>query len=137
CSEEMLTIVSMLSVQSVFYRPQDKQALADQKKAKFHQAQGDHLTLLAVYNSWENNGFSQAWCYDNFLQARSLCRAQDVRKQMLGIMDRHKLDVVSCCKATVHVQKGICSGFFCNVAKKDPQEGYRMLLGQRGVYLHL
>uniref|UniRef100_A0A8C9L7D5 ATP-dependent RNA helicase DHX8 n=1 Tax=Pavo cristatus TaxID=9049 RepID=A0A8C9L7D5_PAVCR len=88
CSEEMLTIVSMLSVQNVFYRPKDKQALADQKKAKFHQTEGDHLTLLAVYNSWKNNKFSNPWCYENFIQARSLRRAQDIRKQMLGIMDR-------------------------------------------------
>ena len=67
---------------------QDKQAIADQKKAKFHQAEGDHLTLLAVYNSWKNNKFSNAWCYENFVQIRTLKRAQDVRKQMLGIMDR-------------------------------------------------
>lgn len=67
---------------------QDKQALADQKKAKFHQPEGDHLTLLAVYNSWKNNKFSNPWCYENFIQARSLRRAQDIRKQMLGIMDR-------------------------------------------------
>lgn len=67
---------------------QDKQALADQKKAKFHQPEGDHLTLLAVYNSWRNNKFSSAWCYENFVQVRTLKRAQDVRKQMLGIMDR-------------------------------------------------
>src|SRR5205085_8749007 len=93
CSEEILTFVSMLSVQNVFYRPKDKQALADQKKAKFNQPEGDHLTLLAVYNSWKNNKFSNAWCFDNFVQARTLKRAQDVRKQLLGIMDRHKLDV--------------------------------------------
>uniref|UniRef100_A0A6Q2ZIC3 ATP-dependent RNA helicase DHX8 n=1 Tax=Esox lucius TaxID=8010 RepID=A0A6Q2ZIC3_ESOLU len=136
CSEEMLTIVSMLSVQNVFYRPKDKQALADQKKAKFHQAEGDHLTLLAVYNSWKNNKFSNPWCYENFIQARSLRRAQDIRKQMLGIMDRHKLDVVSCGKATVRVQKAICSGFFRNAAKKDPQEGYRTLIDQQVVYIH-
>uniref|UniRef100_A0A5F8GDQ9 ATP-dependent RNA helicase DHX8 n=1 Tax=Monodelphis domestica TaxID=13616 RepID=A0A5F8GDQ9_MONDO len=136
CSEEMLTIVSMLSVQNVFYRPKDKQALADQKKAKFHQTEGDHLTLLAVYNSWKNNKFSNPWCYENFIQARSLRRAQDIRKQMLGIMDRHKLDVVSCGKATVRVQKAICSGFFRNAAKKDPQEGYRTLIDQQVVYIH-
>ena len=88
CSDEILTIVSMLSVQNVFYRPKDKQALADQKKAKFNQAEGDHLTLLAVYNSWRNNKFSNAWCYENFVQIRTLKRAQDVRKQLLGIMDR-------------------------------------------------
>lgn len=69
-------------------RPKDKQALADQKKAKFNQAEGDHLTLLAVYNSWRNNKFSNAWCYENFVQIRTLKRAQDVRKQLLGIMDR-------------------------------------------------
>ena len=67
---------------------QDKQAIADQRKAKFHQAEGDHLTLLAVYNSWKNNKFSNPWCFENFVQARTLRRAQDVRKQLLGIMDR-------------------------------------------------
>ncbi|XP_052895056.1 ATP-dependent RNA helicase DHX8 isoform X2 [Anopheles moucheti] len=136
CSDEVLTIVSMLSVQNVFYRPKDKQALADQKKAKFNQIEGDHLTLLAVYNSWKNNKFSNAWCYENFVQIRTLKRAQDVRKQLLGIMDRHKLDVVSAGKNTVRVQKAICSGFFRNAAKKDPQEGYRTLVDSQVVYIH-
>lgn len=128
CSDEILTVVSMLSVQNVFYRPKDKQQLADQKKAKFNQAEGDHITLLAVYNSWKNNKFSNAWCYENFVQMRTLKRAQDVRKQLLGIMDRHKLDVVSAGKNTARVQKAICSGFFRNAAKKDPQEGMHTLL---------
>lgn len=136
CSDEILTIVSMLSVQNVFYRPKDKQSIADQKKAKFNQIEGDHLTLLAVYNSWKNNKFSNAWCYENFVQIRTLKRAQDVRKQLLGIMDRHKLDVVSAGKNTVRVQKTICSGFFRNAAKKDPQEGYRTLVDSQVVYIH-
>nr|XP_009860657.1 ATP-dependent RNA helicase DHX8 [Ciona intestinalis] len=136
CSDEILTVVSMLSVQNVFYRPKDKQALADQKKAKFHQTEGDQLTLLAVYNSWKNNKFSNPWCYENFIQARTLRRAQDVRKQMLGIMDRHKLDVVTCGKNTAKIQKAICSGYFRNAAKKDPQEGYRTLVDQQVVYIH-
>lgn len=136
CSDEVLTIVSMLSVQNVFHRPKDKQALADQKKAKFNQLEGDHLTLLAVYNSWKNNKFSTPWCYENFVQNRTLKRAQDVRKQLLGIMDRHKLDVLSCGKNSAKVQKTICSGFFRNAAKKDPQEGYRTLVDSQVVYIH-
>ncbi|XP_037611623.1 ATP-dependent RNA helicase DHX8-like [Sebastes umbrosus] len=136
CSEEMLTIVSMLSVQNIFYRPKDKQAQADQRKTKFFQPEGDHLTLLAVYNSWKNNKFSNPWCFENFIQARSLKRAQDIRKQMLSIMDRHKLDVVSCGKATVRVQKAICSGYFRNSARKHPHDGYRTLIDQQVVYLH-
>ena len=98
--------------------PQDKQALADRRKAKFHQPEGDHLTLLTVYNAWKNSKFSTPWCFENFVQARSLKRCQDIRKQLLGIMDRHRLKVVSCGKDVVKVQKAICSGFFRNAARK-------------------
>lgn len=136
CSEEALTVVSMLSVQNVFYRPKDKQAVADSKKAKFNQPEGDQLTLLAVYNAWRNNKLSTAWCYENFVQVRTLKRAQDVRKQLLGIMDRHRLDVISCGQNTAKLQKAICSGFFRNAAKKDPQEGYRTLVDGQVVYIH-
>ena len=63
CSEEILTIVAMLSVGgSIFYRPKEKQAQADAKKAKFHQPEGDHLTLLTVYNGWAGSKFSYVGC---------------------------------------------------------------------------
>ena len=59
-----------------------KPVQADQKKAKFFQAEGDHLTLLAVYEAWKAAKFSNPWCFENFIQARSMRRAQDVRKQV-------------------------------------------------------
>lgn len=137
CSEEMLSIVAMLSVQNVFYRPKDKQTQADAKKAKFFQPEGDHLTLLGVYNGWAASKFSMPWCMDNFVQGRSLRRAQDVRKQLVGIMDRYKHDIVSCGKNYNRVRKAICSGYFRNAAKKDPQEGYKSLAESGGsVYIH-
>ncbi|KAF9454217.1 P-loop containing nucleoside triphosphate hydrolase protein [Macrolepiota fuliginosa MF-IS2] len=136
CSEEILSIVAMLSVQTVFYRPKEKQAQADSKKAKFHQPEGDHLTLLAVYNGWKAANFSNPWCYENFIQARSMRRAQDVRKQLLGIMDRYKHDVVSAGRDYNLVRKAICSGFFRHAAKKDPSEGYKTLVEGTPVYIH-
>ncbi|KAH9948230.1 P-loop containing nucleoside triphosphate hydrolase protein [Amylocystis lapponica] len=136
CSEEIMSIVAMLSVQSVFYRPKDKQGQADSKKAKFHQPEGDHLTLLTVYNGWKASNFSNPWCYENFIQARSMRRAQDVRKQLLGIMDRYKHDIISAGKDYNRVRRAICSGFFRNAAKKDPQEGYKTLVEGTPVYIH-
>lgn len=136
CSEEILTIVSMLGVQGVFYRPKEKQGQADQKKSKFHQPEGDHLTLLTVYNAWQRNRFSSAWCYDNFVQARSLKRAQDVRKQLVMIMDRFNLDIVSAGINYVKIRKAIVSGFFVHAAKKDPQDGYRTLVDGQQVFIH-
>ena len=72
CSDEALTIVSMISVQNVWYRPKEKAAIADQKKAKFHQNEGDHCTLLTVYNQWKLNKFSNPWCFH--ISFELLCR---------------------------------------------------------------
>ncbi|KAJ1974777.1 DEAH-box ATP-dependent RNA helicase prp22 [Dimargaris verticillata] len=136
CSEEILTIVSMLSIPNIFYRPKEKQALADSRKAKFHQPEGDHLTLLTVFNSWKQNNYSNPWCFDHFIQARSLRRAQDIRKQLLGFMDRYNHDMVSCGKNYTQVRRAICAGFFTHTAKKDPTEGYKTLVEGTPVYIH-
>ncbi|XP_020594429.1 probable pre-mRNA-splicing factor ATP-dependent RNA helicase DEAH5, partial [Phalaenopsis equestris] len=92
CSDEILTIIAMIQTGNIFYRPREKQAQADQKRAKFFQPEGDHLTLLAVYEAWKAKNFSGPWCFENFVQSRSLRRAQDVRKQLLTIMDRYDFD---------------------------------------------
>ncbi|KAK9461361.1 putative ATP-dependent rna helicase dhx8 [Lipomyces oligophaga] len=135
-SEEILTIVAMLSVQTVFYRPREKQQQADQKKAKFHDSTGDHLTLLTVFTAWKQNGFSTSWCYENFIQARSMKRAQEVREQLVTIMRRYKHPIRSCGADTDRVRRALCAGFFRNTARRDPQEGYRTLTENTPVYMH-
>ncbi|OAP62716.1 hypothetical protein AYL99_01943 [Fonsecaea erecta] len=136
CSEEMLTIVAMLSVQTVFYRPKEKQQQADQKKAKFHDPHGDHLTLLNVYNAWKQSRYSDPWCFENFIQKRSIARARDVRQQLVTIMERYKHQIVSCGRNTIKVRQALCAGFFRNSARKDPQEGYKTLIEGTPVYMH-
>ncbi|CUM67886.1 uncharacterized protein PRCAT00005597001 [Priceomyces carsonii] len=136
CSEEILTIVAMLSVQSVFYRPKDKQDLADRRKARFHHSQGDHLTLLNVYRAWTLNGFSKEWCLDNFIHERAMRRAQEVRRQITTIMQKYKHMLVSCGADTDRVRKTICSAYFKHAAKRDPQEGFKTIVEQLPVSLH-
>ncbi|KAL2153538.1 hypothetical protein VTH82DRAFT_4693 [Thermothelomyces myriococcoides] len=136
CSDEMITIVSMLNLLQIFYRPKEKQAQADQKKAKFHDPSGDHLTLLNVYTAWKNSGYANAWCFENFIQARSMRRAKDVRDQIVKIMERHRHPIISCGRDTDKIRQSLCAGFFRNAARKDPQEGYKTLTEGTPVYLH-
>lgn len=136
CADEVLTIVSMMSVENVFFRPKEKQAQADKKKSKFFQAEGDHLTLLAVYEAWKNSNYSTPWCYDNFIQSRAIRRAQDVRKQLLSILDRFKMDVVSAGRNMNVIRQAIVSGYFANSARKDPQDGYRTMVEGQPVFVH-
>jgi pre-mRNA-splicing factor ATP-dependent RNA helicase DHX16 len=49
----------MLSVNnSVFYRPKDKVVHADTARQNFFRPGGDHLTLLNVYEQWEETDHS-------------------------------------------------------------------------------
>ena len=87
--------------------------------------------MLIVYEAWKMHGFQDQWCYENFIQARAMKRAQDVRKQLIQIMERFRLPVVSCgtlnMKDYTKIRKTICSGFFYHSCRKDPTEGYKTI----------
>jgi pre-mRNA-splicing factor ATP-dependent RNA helicase DHX38/PRP16 len=46
CTEEALTIVSMLSVPSIFYRPKEREAESDAAREQLFVPESDHLTLF-------------------------------------------------------------------------------------------
>ena len=118
------------------FLPSEREARsADQKRAKFFQPEGDHLALLTGnLRSMEADNFSSPWCFENYLQARSLRRAQDVRKQLLTIMDRYRLEVTSAGRN--RIRRAITSGFFFHAAKKDPQESFKTLVENTPTYIH-
>ncbi|KAK8885716.1 ATP-dependent RNA helicase dhx8 [Tritrichomonas musculus] len=135
CSEEIMTIVAILSVQGIWYRPRQKQANADAMKARLNREEGDHLTLLHAYREWVKAGRSEQWCKDNYVHFRSLKRADDVIEQLRGLMERFHLNVASCGNDTQTVLKAIVSGFFAKAARKDGQKGYRTLVDDHLVHM--
>ncbi|XP_049267062.1 probable ATP-dependent RNA helicase DHX35 isoform X3 [Rhipicephalus sanguineus] len=62
CSEEALTIVSMLQIESIFLFPSNRRVEARKAKYKFSVLEGDLLTLLNVYNAFLKE--IQTWCAD-------------------------------------------------------------------------
>jgi pre-mRNA-splicing factor ATP-dependent RNA helicase DHX38/PRP16 len=118
CSEEMLTIVSMLSVPSVFYRPKERQEESDAAREKFFVPESDHLTLLHVYTQWRSNGHSDGWCVRHFLHPKALRRAKEIREQLHDIMvNSQKMQLVSCGTDWDVIRKCICSGYYHQAAK--------------------
>lgn len=136
CSDEMATIVALLSVQGVFFRPRDKQSIADQRRATFLRPEGDHLTLLGVFERWQSNGFSANWCHDNFIHYRAMKRAQDIRAQLVEMLGQAKLPVLSCKGDYQRVQKAVAAGFFAHAARRDPKEGFKTLVDDHPVFVH-
>jgi pre-mRNA-splicing factor ATP-dependent RNA helicase DHX38/PRP16 len=135
CSEEVLTVVSMLSVPSVFYRPKENAAESDAAREKFLVTESDHLTLLHVYTQWKANRFSETWCVDQFLHSKSLKKAKEVRQQLEDIMKMLKMRIRSCGNDWDIIRKCICSAYFHQSAK---QKGVAEYVNMRtGMPCHL
>ncbi|KAI9662315.1 MAG: DEAH-box RNA helicase prp16 [Bathelium mastoideum] len=136
CSDEMLSIVSMLSVPSVFYRPKERQDESDAAREKFFVPESDHLTLLHVYSQWRLNGCSDGWCVRHFLHAKSLRRAQEIRAQLADIMGAHAMPLESCGSDWDVLRRCICAGYYHQAAKVRGLGEYVNLRTSVTVQLH-
>merc|ERR1711975_204720 len=116
CSNEALSIVAMLCSLPVWLRPSDAFRAANEAKARFAHMDGDHLTLLNVFHAFKQNMEDPQWCYDNFVNYRSLKSADNVRQQLCRIMDRFNLKRTSTDFTSkdyyMNIRKALCSGFF-------------------------
>lgn len=117
CMDEVLTIVSMLSVPSVFFRPKDRAEESDAAREKFFVPESDHLTLLNVYQQWKSNQYRGDWCNDHFLHVKGLRKAREVRSQLLDILKQQKIPLTSSGTDWDMVRKAICSSYFHNAAR--------------------
>ncbi|POW10235.1 hypothetical protein PSTT_06232, partial [Puccinia striiformis] len=117
CSAEMVTIVSMLSVPSVFYRPKERAEESDAAREKFFVPESDHLTLLNTYTQWKTNGYNDIWASKHFLHPKLLRKAREVREQLVDIMKVQKLEVLACGTDWDVIRKCICAGYFHQAAR--------------------
>ncbi|KAJ4713153.1 ATP-dependent RNA helicase [Melia azedarach] len=138
CSDEIITIAAMLSVgNSIFYRPKDKQVHADNARMNFHLGNvGDHIALLRVYNSWRECNYSTQWCYESYIQVRSMKRARDIRDQLEGLLERVEIEVSSNLNDLDTIKKAITSGFFPHSARLQKNGSYWTVKHPQRVHIH-
>ncbi|EMD33542.1 hypothetical protein CERSUDRAFT_76747 [Gelatoporia subvermispora B] len=141
CSDEILTIVAMLSAPHVWVRPPSKQRQADAAKARLSIRDGDHLSLLNVFNQYIRNKNDPDWPYNNYLSARALTNAESVRTQLKRMMEKFDIELVSTPEeGRIHraVRKALCSGYFSQSALKHGTTGssYGTIKDQLDAVLH-
>lgn len=130
CSLEIISIVAMLSVPNVFYRPKERANEADAAREKFLVADLDHLTLLSVFVQWEQRGQQKhmtpqklaSWSTKNFVHHRLLVRASDIRNQILLILQKNKLPLLKA-KNDSDIRKCLCAAYFHQLAKLVKMNG--------------
>jgi len=138
CSDEMLTIVSLLSADSgsIFVHSLNQRAQATLRRMEFMAPEGDLITYLNVYKAFKKAGESKAWCSKSFVNFRCLRHAVKVRQQLRRLLNRLKINVRSCGDDLTLVRKALLSGFFLNAARRQPNGEYRALTTGQEVRIH-
>ncbi|CAD5195933.1 unnamed protein product [Musa acuminata subsp. malaccensis] len=141
CSEEIITIAAVLSVQSIWVSMWGAQKEFDEVKLRFAAAEGDHVTYLNVYKGFLNSGKSSQWCYKNYLNYQAMKKVVDVREQLSRLLRRLGLALKSCEKDTQAfiLLKAIIAGFFansCHLEEYSHNGLYKTVRSSEEVYIH-
>ncbi|KAK4175900.1 putative Pre-mRNA-splicing factor ATP-dependent RNA helicase PRP43 [Triangularia setosa] len=146
CSNEILSITSLLSVPQIWIRPNNNRKRADEMKAQFAHPDGDHLTLLNAYHAYkgaEQSGEDvKKWCHEHFLSYRHLSSADNVRAQLKRIMETHEIELVSTPfnnkEYYTNIRRALLAGFFMQVAMKESSNSkiYKTVKDDQMVMIH-
>ncbi|CAH1397378.1 unnamed protein product [Nezara viridula] len=136
CVEEILSIVALLSGESVFVNNIAKREEAAAAREKFSTSAGDHITLLKIFRAYNSINTKHAWCYENFFNSRNLDYAKKVRKQLSDLCRRCDIQIKSCNQDFDKVRKCLISGFFMNMAELQRDKKYLTVGSKQLVHIH-
>lgn len=143
CLNQILIIVSMLAVgTSIFYEDYDKEN-SDRIHSMFQHEEGDHFSLLQIYNEWEETDFSNIWCSENLIHSKAMQKARNIKEQLENICikkleinindfseNENKKDIND------NIRKTIINGFFFNTAMLSKDGLYRTIKNPHIVNIH-
>ncbi|EPE03187.1 atp-dependent rna helicase dhx8 [Ophiostoma piceae UAMH 11346] len=156
CLEEMLTIAAMTSREgnsSVWIDNQDggnrskeERQLVELVRRKFAADEGDHLTLLNVYQAFVTKGKGEArFCKENRLNFQMLKRAVNVRAQLRRFMERFGLEAGGATNQSrpqdqgtkaEQIRRCLTTGYFAHVARMQPDGTFRNVAGGSVLHAH-
>ncbi|KAH8582785.1 Prp16p pre-mRNA splicing family SFII helicase [Cryptosporidium sp. chipmunk genotype I] len=143
CLMEVIVVVAMLTVPSIFYRPKDRLEEADTSREKFSIPESDHLTLLNIFIQWKRHGSHVRWSERHFLHQKALLRVEEVFKQIVEIYSNTmsmetipRIDWKPNPLCWDNLRKAFCSGYFHNSAKIRAIGQYVNLSTSVPAYIH-
>ena len=137
CLTEVAIIVSALSVQDPREKPADKMAQADQKHAAFRHPESDFLTLLNIWNTYEDkkkhlsNSKLRKYCSDNFLSYMRMREWFDIHAQIMQVVKGDlKMTPNTDDPGYEKIHRALLPGLLSNIGFRHEQYEY---LGARGL----
>lgn len=139
CSDEIITIAAILSIQSIWVSGRGVQKELDEAKLRFAAAEGDHVTFLNVYKGFLQSGKSSQWCHKNYMNYQAMKKVIEIREQLRRTALRLGIVLKSCEGDMLAVRKAVTAGFFANASRLEAfsHNGmYKTVRGSQEVYIH-
>ncbi|KAJ3660361.1 hypothetical protein Zmor_004812 [Zophobas morio] len=138
CSEEILTIISMLQVETVFTKPSSGSfaVKARIQKRLFEVEEGDLITYLNVFNGFISSEMSQGFCHKNFINYKSMRRVVEIRSRLEKMLKNYDVPIVSCGGLTEMICKCLVTGLFPNAAYLHYSGVYKTVRGDIELFVH-
>ena len=137
CLTEVAIIVSVLSVQDPREKPADKMQQADAKHAAFRHPESDFLTVLNIWNTFEeqkkhlSNSKLRKYCSDNFLSYVRMREWFDIHSQIMQVIKGDlKLHPNTDEASYEKIHRALLTGLLSNIGFRHEQYEY---LGARGL----
>ncbi|XP_072229303.1 DEAD/H (Asp-Glu-Ala-Asp/His) box polypeptide 32a [Leuresthes tenuis] len=138
CVSEMLTIAAMLSAPSCFLESSaDMSHKAVQCHRKFQHPEGDHFTLINIYNAFKQSQKEQyltaeKWCQGYFLDHSALKMAEAIRSELTDTLNRIELPISEPSFGTKtntnNLKRALLAGFFMQIARDVDGSGNYFIL---------
>lgn len=121
CLDDALTVISLLSIESLFYFPPNRQNQAEAILEKFHSNEGDPIMLLKVFKAFKRTSVIdrpglKLWCAEHFIHAKNLRLSRSIRKQLSEICKSIGMQSSTCGQDTSVLRRALTYGFYNNVA---------------------
>uniref|UniRef100_H0WIZ4 ATP-dependent RNA helicase DHX33 n=1 Tax=Otolemur garnettii TaxID=30611 RepID=H0WIZ4_OTOGA len=138
CTEEILTIVSLLSVDSVLHNPPSRREEVQGVRKKFISSEGDHITLLNIYRTFKNTGGNKEWCKENFVNSKNMTLVTEVRAQLRDICLKKQMSmpILSSRGDMESIRRCLAHSLFMSTAELQPDGTYATTDTHQPVAIH-
>lgn len=114
CTKQIATVAAFLSSRSIYNRPKNMEMEARIAHDQFRDATSDALTFLNIWERFEASGFSQSWCFSNFLNHKAMVEIGRIRNQIFDILSKNNITLTETMDREL-VSKAVVSGLLYNM----------------------
>lgn len=148
CVSEILTVAAMTSVGGSVWvqNDADRHKELESSRRKFAAEEGDHLTLLNVYQAFVSTGRKEGrFCHDNNLNFKTMTRVVSIRAQLKRYLERFGVNTEESLgvkhtsnddleRKDEQIRRCLTTGYFSQAARMGPDGTFRTIDG--GIVLH-